>query len=432
MFSAARWRLTAVFTVVLAVILLTAGVAIYLTTSSVLFARVDDDLEERAVRDLSDFVGGGGRGRGPGGEEFVPHTKTTGGYFYAIVDTNGEPLRSTNGDPLLSSNVDPDGLAPPPALQDAMSDGKAFISTKSSEGESLRVYVLAAQTQDGSPVLAQIGRSTEPEHSALSQLRTVLLVVFGGSIIPAALAGFVLSGRVLRPIKVAMDSQRTFIADASHELRTPVAVVRTNAELLERHMASGSDQARSGDSAAVDDILSESERLGKMVDQMLTLAQADAGEMSLSRSEVALDELIEQVGRSMKALADARSISLDTQTNGNVPVNGDPARLHELLVILTDNAIKYTDAGGSVALAVNRLPKRATIEVTDTGRGIPPDSVSHIFDRFYRVDKARSRDSGGTGLGLAIARQIVDAHGGTIRIESEVGKGTKVTVELPA
>jgi two-component system sensor histidine kinase CiaH len=424
MFSAARWRLTIVFTVVLAVILLTAGVAIYLTTSSVLFARVDDDLEQRAVRDLSQFVGGGGPGRGPGGDDFVPHTKTTGGYFYAIVDTEGEPL-------LSSSNVDPDGLAPSPALQDAISDGKAFVSTESSEGESLRVYVLAAEA-NGSPVLAQIGRSTEPEHSALSQLRTVLLLVFGGAIIPAALAGFVLSGRVLRPIKAAMDSQRTFIADASHELRTPVAVVRTNAELLERHMATGSDEVPSRDASAVDDILSESERLGKMVDQMLTLAQADAGEMSLSRSEVALDELVDQVGRSMKALATARSISLDTQTNGAVPVNGDPARLHELLVILTDNAIKYTDAGGSVALSASRQPKRATIEVADTGRGIPPEALSHIFDRFYRVDKARSRDSGGTGLGLAIARQVVDAHGGTIRIDSEEGKGTKVTVGLPA
>jgi hypothetical protein len=128
MFSAARWRLTGVFTVVLAIILVTAGVAIYLTTSSVLFARVDDDLEQRAVRDLSDFVGGGGRGRGPGGDEFVPHTKTTGGYFYAIVGTDGEPL-------LSSSNVDPDGLAPASALQKAVNDGKAFVSTESSEGE---------------------------------------------------------------------------------------------------------------------------------------------------------------------------------------------------------------------------------------------------------------------------------------------------------
>jgi signal transduction histidine kinase len=424
MFSAARWRLTGVFTIVLAVILVTAGVAIYLTTSSVLFARVDDDLKERAVRDLSDFVGAGGRGRGPSGDDFVPHTKTTGGYFYAIVDTDGQPL-------LSSSNVDPDGLAPAGTLQTAMTDGKAFVSTQSSEGESLRVYVLAAQTQDGEAVLAQIGRSTEPEHSALSQLRTVLLAVFGGSILPAGFAGFVLSGRVLRPIKTAMDSQRTFIADASHELRTPIAVVRTNAELLQRHAASQAGETPAGDTSAIDDILSESERLGKMVDQMLTLAQADAGENALSRSPVALDELAEQVGRSMKALADARSISLETHANGRVEVNGDPTRLHELLVILTDNAIKYTDPGGNVGLSVARTHKRATIELTDTGQGIPPDALPHIFDRFYRIDKARSRDSGGTGLGLAIARQIVDAHGGAIRMESEPGKGTRVTVELP-
>jgi signal transduction histidine kinase len=415
MFSAARWRLTLAFTVVLAVILLTAGIAIYLTTSSVLFARVDDDLEERAVRDLSEFVGGGGRGRGPGGEDFVPHTKTTGGYFYAIVDTNGEPL-------LSSSNVDSDGLAPASTLTTALSDGKAFASTTSSEGESLRVYVLAAQTQDGNDVLAQIGRSTEPEHSALSQLRTVLLAVFGGSVVPAGIAGFLLSGRALRPIKDAMDSQQTFIADASHELRTPVAVVRTNAELLQRHLASRGGDAPAGDASAVEDILSESDRLAKMVDQMLTLAQADAGEMDLSRSAVPLDTLAEQVGRSLKALADARSISLNTSMNGRVEINGDPARLREMLVILTDNAIKYTDPGGKVDVTVSRTNKRATVEVTDTGHGIPAEALPHIFDRFYRIDKARSRDSGGTGLGLAIARQIVDAHGGTIRMESEEGK----------
>ena len=426
MFSAARWRLTIVFTVVLAVILLTAGVAIYLTTSSVLFARVDDDLEERAVRDLSEFVGGGGsRGRGPSGDDFVPHTKTTGGYFYAIVGTDGTPL-------LSSSNVDPDGLAPASALEDAMGDGKAFVSTRSSEGESLRVYVLKASTQDGDDVLAQIGRSTEPEHSALSQLRTVLLMVFGGSVIPAGFAGFILSGRVLRPIKAAMDSQQTFIADASHELRTPVAVVRTNAELLQRHIASQAADFPARDTSAVDDILSESERLGKMVDQMLTLAQADAGGSALSRSALAFDELTGEVGRSMKALADARGVNLQTRTNGAVELHGDRDRLRELLVILLDNAIKYTETGGSVDVSVHRTHKRATLEVTDTGRGIPPESLPHIFDRFYRIDKARSRDSGGTGLGLAIARQIVDAHGGTIRMESDLGKGTKVTVELPA
>ncbi len=422
MFSAARWRLTAAFAVVLAVILLTAGVAIYVTTRSVLFARVDDDLAERAVRDLSDFTGGPRHGDPP--DEFISHTKTTGGYFYAVVDPAGETL-------LSSSNVDPQGLAPVSTLEEALDKGEAFASTKSSEGESLRVYVLAATTLDGSNVLAQIGRSTEPEHSALSQLRMVLLAVFGGSIAPAAVAGFVLSGRVLHPIKVAMDSQRSFIADASHELRTPVAVVRTNAELLQRHIKSRPGEGSTADEVALEDIVSESDRLGRMVDQMLTLAEADAGERGLAVSDVRLDELAEQAARSVKALADARQISLNAQTNGHVTVRGDWERLRELLVILLDNAVKYSDAGGRVDLTVGRMHKRATIEVHDTGQGISAEFLPHIFDRFYRIDKARSRESGGTGLGLAIAKHIAEAHGGTIRMESEVGQGTRVTIELP-
>ena len=421
MFSAARWRLTAIFTVVLAVILLAAGVAIFLTTRSVLFARVDDDLKERAVRDLSEFARRGPHG-GPE-DDFVPETKTTGGYFYALVDQDGQTL-------LSSSNVDPQGLAPTNALGKALDDGAAFVSTESSEGEALRVYVLAAQTEDGQDILAEIGRSTEPEHSALGQLRLVLLAVFGGSVIPAGFAGFFLSGRALRPIKTAMDSQRAFIADASHELRTPVAVVRTNAELLKSHIRPQENKP-DRDAVALEDILSESDRLGRMVDQMLTLAEADAGERGLSLSDVALNEVAEEATRSITALAQARGVTVDAQLDGIVELPGDRSRLRELLMILLDNAVKYTGAGGRVRLAVGQAHKKATIVVSDSGQGIPAEAVPHLFDRFYRVDKARSRESGGTGLGLAIARHIVDTHGGTINIESTEGEGTKVTVELP-
>ncbi|MGH9200073.1 MAG: sensor histidine kinase, partial [Vicinamibacterales bacterium] len=356
--------------------------------------------------------------------EFVPETKTTGGYFYAIVDADGETL-------LSSSNVDPAGLAPTDALQDALNKGTAFVSTESSEGESLRLYVLSAKTTEGDDVLALIGRSTEPERSALAQLRLVLLGVFGGSIIPASLAGFALSGRALRPIRTAMDSQRAFIADASHELRTPIAVVRTNAELLERHISS-SGAASKGDATAVEDILSESDRLGRMVDQMLTLAQADAGETTMEHETVPLHDLVEEVARSMKALAAGREIELATAIEETVEVSGDRARLRELLVVLLDNAIKYTDPGGRVVIKLGRRQRHGTIAVSDTGHGIPAESLPHVFDRFYRVDKARSRDFGGTGLGLAIARYIVDRHGGTISIESQPGEGTTVTVELRA
>jgi signal transduction histidine kinase len=292
--------------------------------------------------------------------------------------------------------------------------------------------VLPAEVEGGEQVFLQIGRSIEAELDTLQELRTILMAVVALSMVPAMVGGYMLSGRVLRPIKTAVDSQRTFIADASHELKTPIAVVRTNAELLERHIASPKGITEA-DRESVEDILSETERLGRMVDQMLTLAQADAGRVTMELDEdVELGEIVDEVGRSMRALAEQRGVELRTERNPRVEVRGDRARLRELLVILLDNAIKYTDRGGRIELTLRRKGRHGEILVTDTGHGIPADALAHIFDRFYRVDKARSRDEGGTGLGLAIAKHIVDAHGGTIGITSTPGRGTRVTVELRA
>jgi two-component system sensor histidine kinase CiaH len=423
MFSAARWRLTLVFTGVLVVVLIACGVVVYLTTRSVMYDRVDHDLEDRARSDLALFQGGphGEPDRGPpgSGSEFDP-----GGYFYAISDTDGQILKG-------SAYLDTQALASSTTLVKAMDNGDTFADTKSSKGEPQRIYAFAV-TVNGTPGVVQIGRSTEPEEAALSQLRIVLLAVLAVSIVPAVGGGYLLSGRALRPIKTAMDSQRTFIADASHELRTPVAVVRTNAELLKRHLGPDTGHTAASDQVALDDILSESDRLGRMVDQMLTLAEADAGQRTVLSSEISLNELIDEVARSMRSIAETRQMLLETRLIDDVSVNGDPGRLRELVSVLLDNAVKYADAGGRVEVALRKEHRKAIIEVSNNGPGIPRDALPHVFDRFYRVDEARSRESGGTGLGLAIARHIVDAHGGTINIESSASGGTKVTVELPA
>ena len=424
MFSAARWRLTFVFTGVLVVVLIACGIVVYLTTRSVIYGRVDHDLEDRARSDLVLFQRGPHEepDRGPpgSGSEFDP-----GGYFYAISNADGQILSS-------SPYLDSEALPSTATLVKTVDNGDTFTDTKSSKGEPQRVYVFPVTVSGGGGALVQIGRSIEPEEAALSQLRIILLAVLAASIVPAVAGGYLLSGRALRPIKTAMESQRTFIADASHELRTPVAVVRTNAELLKRHFEPDTAQTAGSDQVALDDILSESDRLGRMVDQMLTLAEADAGQRTVLTAEVSLNELVDQVTRSMRSLAEAREISLNAQLNSDISLSGDPSRLRELLTVLLDNAVKYTDAGGRVDVSVRKEHRKAIITVSDNGPGIPFEALPHIFDRFYRVDKARSRESGGTGLGLAIARHIVDAHGGTIDVESKIREGTVVTVELPA
>ena len=356
MFSAARWRLTLVFTGVLVVVLIACGIVVYLTTRSVIYDRVDHDLEDRARSDLVLFQRGphGEPDRGsPGsGSEFDP-----GGYFYAISNANGEILSS-------SPYLDTGALPSTSTLVKAVDNGDTFTNTKSSKGEPQRVYVFPVTVSGGSGALVQIGRSTEPEEAALSQLRIILLAVLAVSIVPAVTGGYLLSGRALRPIKTAMDSQRTFIADASHELRTPVAVVRTNAELLKRHSAADTTRVAASDEVALDDILSESDRLGRMVDQMLTLAEADAGQRTLLTSEVSLNELVDEVARSMRSLAEAREISLDTQLNEDISVSGDSSRLRELLSVLLDNAVKYTDAGGRAEVSVRKEHRKAIIKVS--------------------------------------------------------------------
>ena len=424
MFGTARWRLTLWFTLTLGVILVVIGAAVYLTTRAVLFDQVNSDLESRSGREQRLLLPRllSRRGNVLPGDLIIGPAFTAGGYFYAIVEPTGELLAGT-------PNVDPAGLVNAAVLQEALDEGDAFADTESSEGDSLRVYVVRLEGARGGQFLMEVGRSTESERQALRRLLLVLAGGLGGGLLLAAAGGYLLSGRALRPIRAAMDSQRAFIGDASHELRTPLSVIRANAELLKRHLS----EPVSANRESVEDIISESDRLGRLVSQMLTLAQADAGQAALSLSEVALDELADEVARGMRLLAERRGVSLETDVNGPVRLRGDGDRLRELMVILTDNAIKYTDAGGNVRLEVRGASGgKATVRVSDTGSGISADALPHIFDRFYRVDKARSREVGGAGLGLAIARWIAEVHGGSIRVESVPGVGTTFTVELPA
>ena len=224
----------------------------------------------------------------------------------------------------------------------------------------------------------------------------------------------------------AFTQQRRFVADASHELRTPVAAIRSMTDVVLAQGASEDEYAN---------VLSEvnivSERLGYLINDLLTLARADEGQVLLERKPVRLDLLATDVAESTESLAIERDITLEVNAQEPVLVLGDEVRLIQVVLNLLQNALTYTNAGGKVSLIVEAGDKNALLTVRDTGIGIAPEHLEHIFERFYRADAARSRAAGGSGLGLAIVDWIVRAHKGTITVESQVGEGTTFTVSLP-
>jgi signal transduction histidine kinase len=227
--------------------------------------------------------------------------------------------------------------------------------------------------------------------------------------------------QTLERLEMLFRTQQRFLADVSHELRTPLTTVRGNVDLMRRMGVA--------DDSFLDDIQAELERMTRLVNDLLLLARADVGGLPIARKPVALDTLLLDVFRQLSMLD--RGVDIVLEEVDQVSVLGDADRLKQLILNLADNAVKYTVDGGAVRLGLSKTSSEAHIMISDTGIGIPESDLPHIFDRFYRVDKARTRSHGGSGLGLSIVKWIVDVHGGTIEVESEVGKGTTFYVTLP-
>lgn len=222
-----------------------------------------------------------------------------------------------------------------------------------------------------------------------------------------------------------------FTADASHELRTPVAVIRTTAELARSKPRTQEEYA-----SALDRILAESERTTRLIEDLMLLARADSGSDDLILEPINLGELVRETCAETSVLAEAAQVGFETSSVSDCMVQGDEQSLRRLLLILLDNAIKYTQPGGhvyvSMGLCESSAGQRAVVEVRDTGIGISADDLPRIFERFYRAAKDRSRKTGGAGLGLAIARWIAERHGGKVLVESTPGSGSVFRVSLPA
>lgn len=230
---------------------------------------------------------------------------------------------------------------------------------------------------------------------------------------------------MLASLEEAYNVQQRFVADASHELRTPLSIIQGNIELLQRQVAL-TDAERS---EILGDVHSETGRMSRLIGDLLSLARADVG-VEIRHDEVELDTLVMEAARAGRIRA-GETHTVKIGPFEPVKTTGDRDRLKQLLLILLDNALTYTPPGGSVTFGLRTEGNQAVLTVTDTGIGIPPADLPHIFDRFYRADKARSRAQGGTGLGLSIAHWIVEQHAGHIDVTSEPGKGSTFSVNLP-
>lgn len=247
--------------------------------------------------------------------------------------------------------------------------------------------------------------------------------------------GYILVFHDVTELKRLETVRADFVANVCHELRTPLTAIRGYAETLLRHPPA--DPADAQD--FLNTIQRHSERLGRLIDGLLTLSALESGELRLAREEIGVADLVGQVFEIFREKARTKKITLNQAIEPSLPpVRGDPDRLQQLLINLVDNAVKYTPEGGEVKVTARMMrsqssgPEMVEIEVADTGCGVPEKDLPRLTERFYRVDKARSRELGGTGLGLAIVKHIVQAHNGSLKIESQLGKGTKVKVALPA
>ncbi len=348
--------------------------------------------------------------------------------YIACIDPAGRVLGSLSipggeTDPLPRAFLDR------PLLAQALAKGRVSDVVDSGEeaGPILRVAVAVSDPKAGGTLgVVQVGRSIAQQTSALRLLRDLLLALGALAVLIATIGGLLLARRALAPAHLALARQQAFIADASHELRTPLTLIRANAEVLLRQRS----RLDPDDAALVGDIVAETEHMDRLTTDLLTLARLDAGALQLEREPVDLSEVAADAARRLASLARERGIALQEEYAAGACLLGDRKILEQAALILLENAVKYTPSGGTITLRTAADDGQVSLVVEDTGIGIAPEHLPRLGDRFYRVDAARSRDAGGAGLGLAIAFGIAAAHGGTVRVESAPGQGTRVTLRL--
>ncbi|MFZ0544727.1 MAG: ATP-binding protein [Candidatus Promineifilaceae bacterium] len=453
-------RLTVLYTLVLVSMLTMFGVAVYFFSQATLLNDIDLALKGIAMqlRDQTEAVALGDVAvlSLPEEELDVFQSATN---FFVILDAKGTiKARSGNlADYNYNQLLDPNGAADQERYSNVVHDDR-----------TLRVLTEPLYVDlDGERVLVghlQVARLLDNQVAVMDHLQLILILTGLAAVSLSLFLGALVINRLLQPLddmtEAAIQITKTddlsrrlpdtgrrdeignltmvlnstlerleklfharqrFLADVSHELRTPLTTIRGNVDLMRR--------IGEADPEILDVVQEEVERMSRLVGDLMLLARADTGGLPIQRQSVDLDTLFLDVYRQVRSIN--HDVQISVEDVDQVCVLGDSDRLKQLILNLVDNAIKYTPAGGKVMMSLSKENGYSQLAVKDTGIGIPAEDLPHIFDRFYRVDKARTRAQGGSGLGLSIAKWIVEAHNGRIEVESVVGEGTTFRVFLP-
>ena len=308
-------------------------------------------------------------------------------------------------------------------------EGEVEVFRHSNETGQLNTVMMLSKkiVTDNAVQTLYVGKDVTALYSGLQKATYAQIFLGVVALIIASAIGYLMAGRTLLPLKEAYDKQKQFAADASHELRTPLAVVMASADLLLADPSIKNPFLRQ----VIEDLKSEVKKMTNLVSDLLMVARSDNNALKVKIQRIDLIEILKQVIRTMTPIAEKKNIKLAGENFRRVLINADEQRIKQLAIILVDNAIKYTPEGGAVLVRLEKVDNsRAVFAVMDSGIGIAPEDLDKVFERFYRVDKARSREMGGNGLGLAIAAEIIRMHDAKISVASKLGEGTKFTVEL--
>ena len=311
----------------------------------------------------------------------------------------------------------------------SIDEGEVEVFRHSNETGQLNTVMMMSKKiiADNTVQTLYVGKDVTALYSGLQKATYAQIVLGGVALLIASAIGYFMAGRALVPLKEAYDKQKQFAADASHELRTPLAVVMASADLLLADPSIENPFLRQ----VLEDLKSEVKKMTNLVSDLLMVARSDNNALKVKIQRLDLTEILKQVIRTMTPIAEKKNIRLAGENFVKVMINADEQKIKQLAIILVDNAIKYTPEDGAVLVRLESVSNtRVVFAVMDSGIGIAPEDLDKVFERFYRVDKARSREMGGNGLGLAIAAEIVKLHEGKISVASKLGEGTKFTVEL--